>query len=113
MRRPTPVNGRQGALVALRSVKMARSARAYVRGNTVRFHAWLESLERRTLPENPPVRIGGNCHAGNPCPVANAQGHVDSRRSRAPPARFVTCFFARGSVQWFSGDVLRTARATR
>ncbi|NTX26991.1 DUF2252 domain-containing protein [Burkholderia pyrrocinia] len=75
--RSTPVSGRQAALIALRNVKMARSAHAYVRGNTIRFYEWLESLERHTLPEGPPIWICGDCHVGNLGPIANAQGHVE------------------------------------
>jgi uncharacterized protein (DUF2252 family) len=56
---------------------MARSAHAYVRGNTVRFYEWLESLESHTLPEGPPVWICGDCHVGNLGPIANARGHVE------------------------------------
>jgi uncharacterized protein (DUF2252 family) len=75
--RPTPASGRQAALIALRNLKMARSAHAYVRGNTVRFYEWLESLESHTLPEGPPVWICGDCHVGNLGPIANARGHVE------------------------------------
>ncbi|MBY8610310.1 DUF2252 domain-containing protein [Burkholderia arboris] len=89
---------------------MARSARAYVRGNTVRFHAWPESLERRTLPEEPPVRIAGNCHVGNPGPSRTLRGtSTVGDRGRRP--RGSSPAFSREG--WFSGDVLRTARATR
>ncbi|MET3215887.1 DUF2252 domain-containing protein [Burkholderia sp. D-99] len=77
LRRATPVRGRQAALIALRNEKMARSAHAYVRGNTVRFYEWIESLERHTLPEGPPIWICGDCHVGNLGPIANARGHVE------------------------------------
>jgi hypothetical protein len=33
------------------SLKMARSAHAYVRGSTVKFYEWLEEQKRGTLPE--------------------------------------------------------------
>ncbi|MCG5076549.1 DUF2252 domain-containing protein [Paraburkholderia tagetis] len=75
--RPTPSSGRQAALIALRNLKMARSAHAYVRGNTIRFYQWLESLESHTLPDGPPIWICGDCHVGNLGPISNAQGHVE------------------------------------
>jgi uncharacterized protein (DUF2252 family) len=56
---------------------MARSAHAYVRGNTIRFYEWLESLESHTLPEGPPIWICGDCHVGNLGPIANARGRVE------------------------------------
>src|SRR5471030_2183669 len=60
-----------------RSLKMARSAHAYVRGNTMKFYEWLESLKSGALPDGPPVWICGDCHVGNLGPVANAKGHVE------------------------------------
>lgn len=56
---------------------MARSAYAYVRGNTIRFYEWLESLESHALPEGPPIWICGDCHVGNLGPIASARGHVE------------------------------------
>ena len=56
---------------------MARSAHAYVRGNTLKFYEWLESADRISLPAGPPVWICGDCHVGNLGPVANAKGHVE------------------------------------
>jgi uncharacterized protein (DUF2252 family) len=53
------------ALRLQQTVKMARSAHAYVRGSTVKFYEWLEQQKRGTLPEGPPVWICGDCHAGN------------------------------------------------
>jgi uncharacterized protein (DUF2252 family) len=64
------------ALAAARRLKMARSAHAYVRGNTEKFYAWLESASDRDLPQGPPVWICGDCHLGNLGPVANAKGQV-------------------------------------
>jgi uncharacterized protein (DUF2252 family) len=58
-------------------LKMAASAHAYVRGNTVKFYEWLESQKRNSLPEGPPVWICGDCHAGNLGPVADAKGRVE------------------------------------
>jgi uncharacterized protein (DUF2252 family) len=67
---------RQRILTRARNLKMARSAHAYVRGNTVKFYEWLESSRRRKLPEGPPVWICGDCHVGNLGPLADAKGHV-------------------------------------
>jgi uncharacterized protein (DUF2252 family) len=67
---------RASALRVQQTLKMARSAHAYVRGSTVQFYEWLEAQKRGTLPEGPPVWICGDCHAGNLGPVAAADGHV-------------------------------------
>lgn len=40
-------------LVAARNTKMARSAHAYVRGNTLQFYEWLDSIAEGTLPSGP------------------------------------------------------------
>ena len=58
------------------TLKMARSAHAYVRGSTVQFYEWLEAQKRGTLPEGPPVWICGDCHAGNLGPVAALDGRI-------------------------------------
>jgi uncharacterized protein (DUF2252 family) len=58
------------------SLKMARSAHAYVRGSTVKFYEWLEAQKRGRLPEGPAVWICGDCHAGNLGPVAGADGRI-------------------------------------
>ncbi|TGE00237.1 DUF2252 family protein [Methylobacterium nonmethylotrophicum] len=68
---------RAAVLERQRTLKMARSAHAYVRGNTLKFYEWLEGLARGTLPEGPPVWICGDCHLGNLGPLANAEGQVD------------------------------------
>jgi uncharacterized protein (DUF2252 family) len=61
-----------------RRLKMAESAHAYVRGNTVKFYEWLTSVEASHLiPEGPPVWICGDCHIGNLGPVANANGKIE------------------------------------
>lgn len=60
-----------------RTLKMARSAHAYVRGNTGTFYDWLDGLTRGTLPEGPAVWICGDCHLGNLGPLADADGRVD------------------------------------
>jgi uncharacterized protein (DUF2252 family) len=57
--------------------KMARSAHAYVRGNTVQFYEWLRARHHRALPMGPPVWICGDCHVGNLGPVADAEGRID------------------------------------
>jgi uncharacterized protein (DUF2252 family) len=67
---------RASALSSKQSLKMARSAHAYVRGSTVQFYQWLEAQKRGTLPEGPPVWICGDCHAGNLGPVANVDGRI-------------------------------------
>src|ERR1035438_1265113 len=56
---------------------MAVSAQAYVRGSTLKFYEWLNSLERGRLPEGPAIWICGDCHVGNLGPVANAEGKVE------------------------------------
>jgi uncharacterized protein (DUF2252 family) len=67
---------RVAALSSKQTLKMARSAHAYVRGSTVQFYEWLEAQKRGTLPEGPPVWICGDCHAGNLGPVAGTDGRV-------------------------------------
>jgi uncharacterized protein (DUF2252 family) len=59
------------------TLKMARSAHAYVRGSTIKFYEWLEQQKRGTLPEGPPIWICGDCHLGNLGPVAGVDGRVD------------------------------------
>ncbi len=68
---------RKDVLDERRNLKMAVSAHAYVRGNTLKFYEWLKSLERGTLPEGPAIWICGDCHVGNLGPVANAGGEVE------------------------------------
>src|ERR1700682_1265126 len=67
---------RASALTLKQTLKMARSADAYVRGSTVQFYEWLEAQKRGTLPEGPAVWICGDCHAGNLGPVASVDGRV-------------------------------------
>jgi uncharacterized protein (DUF2252 family) len=74
---PPRLKERQSILNERRGLKMARSAHAYVRGNTTKFYEWLESLKSGTLPDGPPVWICGDCHVGNLGPVANAKGQVE------------------------------------
>ena len=57
---------------------MAQSAHAYVRGNTVKFYEWLDSVGTSDLlPEGPPVWICGDCHIGNLGPVASVDGKIE------------------------------------
>jgi uncharacterized protein (DUF2252 family) len=68
---------RLGVLSAAQSLKMARSAHAYVRGNTLQFYRWLRVRGARSIPQGPAVWICGDCHVGNIGPVANASGEID------------------------------------
>jgi uncharacterized protein (DUF2252 family) len=76
-RRFARFNDRQSILAARRSLKMARSAHAYVRGNTRKFYEWLDSSDVEAVPRGPAVWICGDCHVGNLGPIANGEGHVD------------------------------------
>ena len=67
---------RAEALRLQQTLKMARSAHAYVRGTTIKFYEWLEEQKRGTLPEGPAIWICGDCHAGNLGPVAAMNGRV-------------------------------------
>ncbi len=67
---------RGGALAAARNAKMARSAHAYVRGNTAKFYEWLAGVTV-SRPEGPPIWICGDCHVGNLGPVADGGGRVE------------------------------------
>ncbi|WP_369426580.1 DUF2252 family protein [Glacieibacterium megasporae] len=69
---------RGATLERKRTLKMAESTHAYVRGNTVKFYEWLaESSAAAALPAEPPVWICGDCHLGNLGPLADADGKVD------------------------------------
>jgi uncharacterized protein (DUF2252 family) len=68
---------RAAILVARRNEKMARSAHAYMRGSTVKFYEWLDSVAGRAVPAGPEVWICGDCHVGNLGPIANLDGRVD------------------------------------
>src|ERR1700731_2957080 len=67
---------RERILTQTRNLKMARSAHAYVRGSTAKFHEWLQSSSRVKLPEGPPVWISGDFHVGNLGPLADTKGRV-------------------------------------
>jgi uncharacterized protein (DUF2252 family) len=74
----TPIRpeDRASRLTIQQTLKMARSAHAYVRGSTVQFYEWLDAQKRGSLPEGPAVWICGDCHAGNLGPIAAVDGHV-------------------------------------
>jgi uncharacterized protein (DUF2252 family) len=74
---PAPKD-RKTILDRRRHLKMAESAHAYVRGNTVRFYDWLLSdAVKGTLPEGPAIWICGDCHTGNLGPVADIDGNIE------------------------------------
>lgn len=60
-----------------RNRKMARSAHAYMRGNTMKFYEWLDSTAGKALPVGPEIWICGDCHVGNLGPLADIKGRVD------------------------------------
>ena len=64
------------ALERRRTLKMAGSAHAYVRGSTVQFYQWLEDRGEGSVPKGPPVWICGDCHAGNLGPLAATDGKI-------------------------------------
>jgi uncharacterized protein (DUF2252 family) len=68
---------RAAALRACRNLKMAGSAHAYVRGNTVKFYEWLAAADRSKVPQGPPIWICGDCHVGNLGPLADTDGEID------------------------------------
>ena len=55
---------------------MARSAHAYIRGNTAKFYEWLAGLKADQLPQGPSIWVCGDCHIGNLGPIASAEGEV-------------------------------------
>jgi uncharacterized protein (DUF2252 family) len=68
--------GRSRYLIEHRRLKMARSAHAYMRGNTIKFYEWLEASNGHSIPDGPSIWICGDCHVGNLGPVADAKGNV-------------------------------------
>ena len=68
---------RAKVLNANRQAKMAQSAHAYVRGNTLHFYEWLKKHSSQTIPEGPPVWICGDCHVGNIGPLADSKGKIE------------------------------------
>lgn len=78
MREKTSPEDRLDALQSKRSLKMARSAHAYVRGNTAKFYEWLRaSSAAGRIPDGPKIWICGDCHLGNLGPIANSAGKVE------------------------------------
>lgn len=76
--KPTSPQDRLPLLRAARELKMARSAHAYVRGNTVKFYQWLAaSPVAARLPVGPAIWICGDCHLGNLGPLSDGQGNVE------------------------------------
>jgi uncharacterized protein (DUF2252 family) len=74
----SPTSKERPEILALRrNQKMARSAHAYMRGNTLKFYEWLDSTAGKALPDGPQVWICGDCHVGNLGPLANVKGRVD------------------------------------
>jgi uncharacterized protein (DUF2252 family) len=72
----TRVQDRAAVLLAHQNLKMARSAHAYVRGNTRQFYQWLKAQPAGSIPEGPQIWICGDCHTGNMGPVSDDQGRV-------------------------------------
>src|ERR1700683_5507269 len=68
---------RARVLIANRQAKMAQSAHAYVRGNTLQFYDWLKKHSAQTIPAGPPVWICGDCHVGNIGPLADSEGKIE------------------------------------
>jgi uncharacterized protein (DUF2252 family) len=48
---------RQTNLTQRRNLKMARSAHAYVRGNTLKFYEWLDTTAGGNVPEGPAMSV--------------------------------------------------------
>ena len=76
---PMPsVHERAAVLEANRMRKMARSAHAYVRGNTAKFYVWLDaSPAAARVPSGPSIWICGDCHLGNLGPLTNGEGRIE------------------------------------
>jgi uncharacterized protein (DUF2252 family) len=69
---------REATLDAARTLKMARSAHAYVRGNTIKFYEWLgASPVAARLPAGPAIWICGDCHLGNLGPISDGTGSIE------------------------------------
>jgi uncharacterized protein (DUF2252 family) len=73
----TRVEDRSVVLTEYRNLKMARSAHAYLRGNTTKFYDWLKAAHGFSVPTGPALWICGDCHVGNLGPIADAKGRVD------------------------------------
>jgi uncharacterized protein (DUF2252 family) len=68
---------RPAELRQCRNLKMAGSAHAYVRGNTLKFYEWLAVSDASRMPQGPPIWICGDCHVGNLGPLADTNGQID------------------------------------
>src|SRR5271155_2541618 len=68
---------RGSALRQSRNLKMAGSAHAYVRRNTLKFYEWLAAADSSKVPQGPPIWICGDCHIGNLGPLADTDGQID------------------------------------
>jgi uncharacterized protein (DUF2252 family) len=78
MKHAPSIEDRLPILREARELKMARSAHAYVRGNTAKFYEWLAaSPVAARLPEGPAIWICGDCHLGNLGPLSDGQGNVE------------------------------------
>jgi len=72
------ITERNEILQKARTRKMARSAHAYVRGNTAKFYEWLaHSPVARRIPKGPPIWICGDCHLGNLGPLSDGRGGIE------------------------------------
>jgi len=72
------ITERSAILEQARRLKMARSAHAYVRGNTAKFYEWLRlSPVARRIPKGPPIWICGDCHLGNLGPLSDGRGGIE------------------------------------
>ena len=76
---PSPTRAqRQAILDGKRTLKMARSTHAYVRGNTAKFYEWLDaSPVARRVPNGPAIWICGDCHLGNLGPIDDGAGRIE------------------------------------
>jgi uncharacterized protein (DUF2252 family) len=74
---PIKPTDRAQVLMNSRQAKMAQSAHAYVRGNTLQFYRWLKKNSARAIPQGPLIWICGDCHVGNIGPLADATGKIE------------------------------------
>src|SRR6202140_2315252 len=75
--RTTGPDERTPVLRECRNLKMAASAHAYVRGNTLKFYEWLSAADKSKIPQGPAIWICRDCHVGNLGPVADKDGKID------------------------------------
>jgi uncharacterized protein (DUF2252 family) len=68
---------RTAPLRETRNLKMASSAHAYVRGNTLKFYEWLDTTDSSKIPVGPPIWSCGDCHVGNLGPIADTEGTIN------------------------------------